>query len=261
MSIVYSCACAQVLFVFTEPASNMAAKSLGIRLNNALMKDEHTNTTGYYFTPELMAGISKKTMIHLQAFMSNREQKFTLNGASLYAKFRFFSNDDVHRHFRLAAFGRYSFNNMLIHQPAIDLMGRNSGYEAGLVATQLINKFAISAAVAAVHATDNGKEKFVYGDNNRNAISYTLSAGKLLLPKEYTSYTQTNVNLMAELLGQVNTATGNSFLDIAPSLQFIINSRLRVDGGYRFALVNKLYRSTPQSAVLKLEYNFYNVWK
>ncbi len=251
----------QELFVFTEPASNMAANSAGIRLSNAIMKDEHTGSTDYYLIPEIMAGISKKIMIHAQVFMSTREHKFTANGGSVYAKFRFFSADEVHQHFRVAAFGRYSFNNITIHQPAIDLMGRNSGYEAGLVATQLVNKIAVSASVSALHATKNGKEKFLYGNENKNAVNYTFSVGKLMLPKEYVSYTQTNVNFMAEFLGQINTHTGQNFLDVAPSIQFIINSRLRIDAGYRLALVKSLYRSSLQSPVLKLEYNFYNVWK
>jgi hypothetical protein len=260
-AFAYTNANAQELFVFTEPASNMAANSIGIRFSNALMKDEHTGTTDYYFTPELMAGISKQVMVHTQAFMSTREGEFNANGASLYTKYRFYSVDDVHKHFRIAAFGRYSFNNMAIHQPAIDLMSRNSGYEAGLIATQLINKVALSASVAGVHVIDNGQQKFLYANNKRNAVNYTFSVGKLMLPKEYINYSQTNVNLMAEFLGQVNTGTGQSFLDIAPSLQFIINSRIRIDAGYCFALVKNLYRSAQQSAVLKVEYNFYNVMK
>jgi len=42
-----------------------------------------------------------------------------------------------------------------------------------------------------------------------------------MLLREYTSYNQTNMNLMLELLGQVNMNTGYSFFDIAPSVQFI----------------------------------------
>ena len=67
-----------------------------------------------------------------------------------------------------------------------------------------------------------GKENFINGNKNRHAANYTLLVGKLMLPKEYTSYKQTNMNLMLEVLGQVNLNTGYSFLDIAPSLQFIL---------------------------------------
>ena len=51
-------ASAQELFVFTEPASNMPAKSLGVRDMNAFMfeKDGKLN---YHNMPELMWGIKE----------------------------------------------------------------------------------------------------------------------------------------------------------------------------------------------------------
>lgn len=249
---------AQELFVFTEPASNMAAKSAGLRLNNYLMKEK--DRYNYHLLPELMFGISKKIMLHAEMFLSNRNDKFVAEGGSLYLKYRFFSVDDVHSHLRLAAFGRYSYNNSDIHQQAIDFYGHNSGYEGGLVATQLINKVAISAGVSYLHATDNGVEKFIYSNKERNAIYYTLSVGKLMLPKEYTSYDQVNVNLMCELLGQTNIGNNKSYLDIAPSLQLIFKSRMRFDLGYRFPVVNDLSRTADRGFVAKLEYNFFNAF-
>ena len=251
----------QELYVFTEPASNMAANSIGIRTNNNLMKDIDTKKINYHLVPEVMLGISKKIMIHLDAFLSNRNGGFVTEGGSVYAKYRFHSIDEVHKHFRMAAYVRYSFNNSDIHQTAIDLYGHNSGVETGVIATKLINKVALSSAASLLHATDNGKEKFNYGDKNRNAINYSFSAGKLMLPKEYTSYKQVNVNLMVEFLGQTNLSDANNYLDVAPAVQFIFNSRLRVDAGYRYPLVTNLTRTAPQGVVLKLEYNFFNVLK
>jgi len=251
---------AQELFVFTEPASNMAAKSLGIRLNNYWMKEKADNKTNYHLLPELMIGISKKVMLHGEIFLSNRNDKFVAEGGSLYLKYRFFSIDDVHSHFRLAALGRYSYNNSSIHQQAIDLFGHNSGYEAGLVATKLINKVAMSAGLSYLHATDNGVEKFIYSNKERNAVYYTLSLGKLMLPKEYTSYNQTNVNLMFEMIGQTNIGNNKTYLDLAPSLQFIFNSRMRFDLGYRFPVVNALSRTADRGAVIKFEYNIFNAF-
>ncbi len=250
---------AQELFVYTEPASNMAANSAGLRLSNSLMDDEHATSARYLLIPEGMFGISKKIMVHTQAFLSNRSNTFKADGGSIYLKYRFLSNDDVHSHFRMAAFGRYSFSNGPIHHLAIDLQGFNSGYEGGLVATQLLHKVALSASLSALRANDNGDNKFLWNNKYRNAMNYTLSIGKLMLPKEYVSYKQTNLNLMLEFLGQLNAYSKESYLDIAPSLQLIINSRLRIDAGYRAALVKNLYRTAPQSAVLKVEYNFYNV--
>ncbi len=251
---------AQELFVFTEPASNMAAKSIGIRMNNYLMKNDATNKYNYHLLPEIMVGISKSIMVHGQFFFSNRNNSMVYEGASIYTKYRFYSVDDVHSHFRMAAFGRLSFNNSDIHQAAIDFNGHNTGVEAGMVATQLINKVAISASAAVVQAYDNGSEKFQYPSSNRNAINYTLSAGKLMLPKLYTSYKQVNMNLMCEFLGQTNLGTGKSFVDIAPSAQFIIDSRMRLDLAYRLPLVNNLSRTTSKGFVFKLEYNFFNAF-
>jgi hypothetical protein len=238
----------------------MAAGSIGLRLNNYFMKDIHTRKYNYHLLPEVMWGVSRKVMVHAEAFISNADGPLIAEGGSFYLKYRFLSNDDVHNHFRMAAFGRYSFNNSEIHQPAIDFNGHSSGYEVGAVATQLINKVAISASSSVLYAEDNGKEKFLFGERNRTAINYTLSIGKLMLPKEYTSYKQTNVNLMAELLGQTTAGNGYTYLDLASSIQFIINSRIRADLGYRFPLIEKLHRTAPRGVVVKLEYNIFNVY-
>lgn len=252
---------AQELFVFTEPASNMAAKSIGLRLNNYFMKDLHSNRINYHLLPEVMWGVSKNIMIHAEVFLSNEDQRSLIaEGGSLYLKYRLFSIDDVHSHFRVAAFGKYSLNSSYIHQPAIDFYGHSSGYETGVVATQLINKVALSASSSILHATDNGREKFLFGNRNRNAINYTFSIGKLMLPKEYTSYEQTNVNLMLELLGQTTLGNGYSYMDIAPSVQFIFKSRIRLDAGYRHPFIVKLHRTAPAGALLRLEYNIFNAY-
>lgn len=251
---------AQELYVFTEPASNMAAKSFGFRANNYLMFNDKEKTSSYHLLPEIMWGASKKLMIHVEGFLSNRNKSFVAEGAGIYAKYRFYSEDEVHSHFRMAVYGRYSYNNSDVHQQAIDLNGHNSGYEAGFVATKLKDKVAVSATASYLYATDNGKEKFIYGNKNRNAVNYTLSVGKLVLPKEYTSYNQTNMNLMVEMLGQVNLNQGYSFLDIAPSVQFIFLSRMRLDAGYRIPLVKDLSRTTPGGVLLRLEYNIFNAY-
>ncbi len=253
---------AQELFVYTEPASNMAAKSIGLRLNNYLMKERLSSKYNYHLIPELMWGVSKKIMIHAEGFFSNRNDQLKAEGGALYFKYRFYSEDEVHSHFRVAAYTRGSINNSDIHQPAIDLNGHNSGYEAGLVATKLINKLALSANASFLHATDNSAgNKFPYLDKNRNAIGYSFSVGQLILPKKYTSYEQTNFNGMVELLGQTNINNGRTYLDLAPSIQFIFLSKMRLDAGYRFPLLNDLQRTADKGFLLRLEFNFFNAYK
>ncbi|MBC7535667.1 MAG: hypothetical protein H7258_08245, partial [Ferruginibacter sp.] len=133
---------AQELFTWSEPASNMAAKSIGVRANNILMNENGSGKYNYHLLPEIMWGISKKVMMHAEVFLSNRNKGLAAEGGSLYFKYRFFSQDEVHSHFRLAAYARAAINNSAVHQEAIDFNGHNSGYEAGMVATKLLNKIA-----------------------------------------------------------------------------------------------------------------------
>lgn len=282
----------QELYVFTEPASNMAAKSIGVRMLYKQFQMNHDKQFDTYrFEPELMIGVSKNLMIHLNGYASNMFQsKLKLEGASLYAKYRFYSNDDIHSHFRMAAFGKVSvidnptsfthttkhqipdgnggyINHEILNTQAnyeIDMDGGSSGISGGLVATQLVNKFAASASVAYVHRLNNVK------DNRERivpwqATNYTLSLGYLLLPREYTSYKQTNFNLYTEFLAGNYFATpaggkGTYFIDIAPAVQFIFNSIARVDLGYRTQLSGNATRMANNSFLIRVEYNFLNVF-
>ncbi len=252
---------AQELFVFAEPASNMPANSIGIRVSNALMKDEHTGNTDYYFTPELMAGVSKKIMVHAQAFMSIREGKFTTNGGSLYTKYRFYSVDDVHKHFRAAAFaaGAWS-NNPLVYQE-LNLDGDNSGIQAGVLATQLVNKFAATTGVSYIHQLEKKDKLFLGLPFSNEGIQYNVSMGYLLFPRSYTSYNQTNFNLYCEFLGLKNTDVSRSYLDIAPAVQLIFKSSTRLNLGARYQLAGNAHRMAKQSYFISLEHYFLNALK
>ena len=249
---------AQELYVFTEPASNMAAKSIGLRLNNYLMGETGSSKIDYHLIPEIMVGVSKKMMVHGDLFFSNRNKSFSAEGGSIYIKYRFLANDEVQKHFRMAVFTRMSLNNSDIHQEEINIYGHNSGWETGVVATQLLHKIALSSGISFIEATDNGKYKFPTPDNK--AINYTLSFGKLMLPKEYTNYRQTNVNLMIEFLNQFNVGSGKYYIDGAPAVQLIFYSRSRIDVGYRRELFNTYQRTAPNGFFIRLEYNFFNAW-
>lgn len=248
---------AQELFVMTEPASNMPTSSIGVR-DMSLFAFKKNDGYNYHNMPELMWGVNKDWMIHASAFLSNKQGDLMLEGGSLYAKYRFFSVDDLHSHFRLAAYGRISTSNAEIHQEDIETMGMNSGYEIGAVATQLINKTALSATVSYERALNNQGDIFPDEWSN-SAMNYTFSIGQLMYPKKYTSFKQTNINAMLEFLGQRLNQNGKSYLDVVPSIQFIINSQARIDLGYRRQIYSDMERISANSILLKLEYTFFNV--
>ncbi len=249
---------AQELFVATEPASNMPKNSIGIRLGNYLMKEPNPSKYDYQLTPEVMWGANKNLMLHADFFLSSRSKSFTEDGFSFYGKYRFLANDEVHKHFRMAAFGRISLNRTVINHEDIDLYGNNSGYQVGVVATQLLHKVALSASSSFIKAINNGNNNKFPETQSQNATDYTFSFGKLLLPKQYTDYHQTNLNLMIEFLGQTLFGSGKSYIDIAPSLQFIFNSQSRIDIGYRNQLYSSMHRIESSEYIVRFEYLIFN---
>jgi hypothetical protein len=255
-------ATAQELFTYSEPASNMPSKSFALRANNYLMQNKASGNYSYAFAPEIMLGVSKKLMFHAESFFGNDVSRFKFDGASVYAKYRFYSEDEVHTHFRMSLYGKAAVSNNAILQPAIDLAGRNSGAELGIVTTKLLNRLALSAGGSFVTAFNNaGSNKFPGGFPGKNAFSYNLAVGRLILPVEYKSYEQANVNIMLEMLGQTNTTTGHTFIDLAPSLQFILLSKIRLDAGYRFPVVTSLSRISERGFLMRIEYNFFSFFK
>src|SRR5687768_5869392 len=113
------CTNAQELYVSTEPASNMPSGSIGFRLTSELFQMEHDGKfKGYRIEPEVMFGLNKNTMIHIAGYASDMfQKKLKIEGAAIYGKYRFFSQDEVHEHLRLAVFAKLAVsNNPLVHE-------------------------------------------------------------------------------------------------------------------------------------------------
>lgn len=250
---------AQELFVFTEPASNMPARSLGLRLNNWVMEENFKGNYNYQFIPEIMWGVNKNLMIHLEGFYSNYPGYFKPQGLGAYAKYRLYTSDQVYRHFRLAAFTRLSTNNNPIMQEEIETFGFNSGYQVGIIGTQLLHKTALSSTLYYQQAFNNGQHNEFPATYSNDAVNYTFSAGRLILPKKYIGFKQTNVNLMVELLGQTLLENGKSYLDVAPAVQFIFNSQTRIDIGYKRELYSNMQRVLPNGFLVRIEHVLFNV--
>jgi hypothetical protein len=225
----------------------------------SLFKEEINTRYNYHLMPEVTYGLNRNLMLRATAFISNRNNQLVAEGGGMFAKYRFYSIDDLNSHFRMAAFGRYSFNNSNIHQEQIEIMGHNTGFETGIVATKLIKKLAISSTVSFENAFDN-KPNYSFPDSlGSNATNYTLSFGKLMYPKKYTSLKQTNINLMLEFVGQIINQNGHSYLDAIPVIQFIFNSQARLDLGYRRQLISSMIRSAPNGVYFNLYYTFFNL--
>ena len=237
----------------------MPAHSVGLRASNWLMDERAAGRVNYHFIPEVMLGLNKHLMLHVEGFFSNRAGGgFAAEGAGIYAKYRFYSKDTLYRHFRAAAFGRVATNNADIHQEEIAVNGHNSGMQLGLITTQLLHRQALSASLWYERAMNNAGGNEIPAAQPRDAMNVALSAGHLFYPKRYTGYGQTNVNGMVEVLAQQLLGSDKRYVDIAPSVQLIINSQTRIDLGYRVELWGNMTRTAPNGFMLRIEHLLFN---
>ncbi|MET0394695.1 MAG: hypothetical protein ABW019_16235 [Chitinophagaceae bacterium] len=255
---------AQELYVYTEPASVVPARSLAIRLGASYNLDRiHTDRVTQRYTPELAWGISKKLMLRAGAsFADMHTRSFGWDAAYAYAQYRFLSVDGVHRHFRAAVFAKAAHSRNPFHYDEVSLVDK-SGVTAGLVATALAHKTAVSVSVSNTQVLGKARtSKVLYiPERNFQALNYTLSAGYLLLPRQYTDYRQTNLNLYAELLAQQTLDRKTHYIDLAPSVQLIFNSISKLNIGYRFQLSGNMVRMAERSLLVSYEYTFLNAIK
>jgi hypothetical protein len=258
-------ASSQELYPFTEPASNMPARSMSLKLGAMLGNSVHEDRLGQRYTPEVMFGLSKKWMIHGAVTISNMyETFFYYESARLYAKYRFLSNDDVHKHFRMAAFTTVAYSRNPLQYNELNLMGDHSGMQAGIIATQLWNKLAVSGSASLIEVFDASRnDKDVPQQYAYQSLNYSLSAGYLVLPVVYKDYNQTNLNVYAELLAGQNLdwEYEKYFIDLAPSVQLIFNSTAKLNLSYRFQLKSDIYRNMKDYWMFSFEYIFLNALK
>ena len=93
------------------------------------------------------------------------------------------------------------------------------------------------------------------------SMNYSLSAGYLLFPKEYTNYKQVNINLYTELLAEQTLDIKKHCVDLAPALQFIFNSNAKLNIGYRFQVSGDMSRMSTNSWLVSFERTFLNALK
>jgi len=161
----------------------------------------------------------------------------------------------------MAAFAMAAYSRNHLQHNELNLMGEHSGVQAGMIATQLSNKLAVSATASLIEVFDKKRNnKTVPQQYAFESLNYSLSAGYLVLPGNYTDYNQTNLNIYAELLGARNLdwKYERYFLDLAPSVQLIFKSTSKLNLGYRFQLKSDIYRNMKHSWMISYEYIFLN---
>lgn len=265
---------AQELYINSEPASLIPKGTKVVRLTNSNIFLDGSNIMGsignaFIVTPSLSYGISKKIMVSGSIQFANKpyEQDMTpnfgLNGFKIYSKQRILSTDKQKYHTRLSSFIKYSYHEDKFMKDNIDIDLQDTGFELGLIGTQLINKLAISITTA-ITRISNIDEKLTQGSTvkwqttNLNTFKNSISAGYLLFPRKYNSYKQTNFNLYVEYL--TNTILNENFpvrydkfrSTFAPGIQFIIMSRSRLDFSYKIRKGDM-----PDEFLVKLTYIIY----
>jgi hypothetical protein len=257
----------QELYVFSEPASNMPTNSLSVKYSGKFMPSHHDGKWGVRNVAEVMLGINKSWMVHAAATYANlyAYPGLHLESGRLYAKYRFLSVDDIHTHFRAAAFMEASVNRYTSFFQELSLDGDQSGVQAGVIATQLLHKLALSGTLSYIKALKNESWKAISNANapfvSFQALNYSFSAGLLVLPLHYTSFQQTNLNLYVELLGSKALDKPIHYIDIAPAAQLIFNANTKLNAGYRFQVDGNMLRMANQSLFVSLERTFLNVLK
>jgi hypothetical protein len=266
---MHPCVYGQELYVYADPASNVPAKSLSLKYGSKWMFDDNNGNKVLQSRQmaEASIGLNKNLMLRpsftFSDMFTNRIMKW--ESASIYAKYRFYSSDAVHLHFRAAAYvkGVLSSNNLQFEELNAD--GDQSAVQGGVILTQLVNKLAISSTFSLTEVLDGERWLKYAGPRNFgfSSFNYSISAGYLVFPKKYTSYKQTNFNLYLELLGSRGIDRKFYFIDLAPAAQLIVNSNTKINLGYRFQLKGNAFRmaSAAPSLSLSFERTFFNTFR
>jgi hypothetical protein len=252
------------LFIHSEPASTLPARSLGVNATGYIIPyDPVFAKPAQRYAGQFMIGVSKRFSIKLGAAFSNiHTSNIEKESFSFLGKYRFLSKDELHRHFRLAAFLHAAYSYAPFHSEEVDLRDK-TGVAAGIIATRLLNKFALSGSASITQLLDSSRfnETVYMPPRIYQAMNYSFSTGCLLFPQVYRDFNQLNVNVYMEFLGQQTLTEHKYYIDFAPGLQFIIKSRLKLNLGYRIELSGNISRLSRYEWLFGMEKNFLNAWK
>lgn len=254
---------AQELYIFSEPASNVPAKSINLKYAGKYQQGIMSGNTEHRQMLSAQLGVDRKWMLRTGMTVSNMYQPATtFESMNMGFKYRFFSRDDVHKHFRVAVYGdgSWSRNEPMFDELTVD--GDQSGVQAGLIFTQLLHKLAVSVNLSRLEVLNPRRWESAHANAHPySAHNYSISAGYLLFPRHYSNYGQTNLNLYVEMLGSRNIRKSGGFLDIAPGLQLIIKSQTKLNFGYRTQIQANMFRMSTERFIFSMETTFLNAMK
>lgn len=205
------------------------------------------------------------------------------NGIYAFAKYRFLSVDGTHSHFRVALYAEAAYLNQAHDEAEPNLIGDTKGYGGGLITTCLKNHFAISltsgvtipGSYTGLSPDVNGGPMISTTIHYGRSLNYNLSMGYLLLPQIYKNYDQLNLNVYLELLGKMYEAASvyqygdlpipintplleaGNYVNIAPGIQCIIRSNLRIDLSMKYPLIRRSYSTFYPVVMLGVQRYFY----
>lgn len=280
----------QELYPIAEPASTIPKNVLGIKLMSETFHE--VRLIRNQFSVRLMYGLTPKLTVWAQPMVSNHHSKllprdivthrhvgptqifftqlkqyggsypYFFSGIHFYGKYRFLTMDSNDQHFRMAAYAETTPIGSTAHDESEPhLQGDNNGVGAGIIATYLKSRMAVSFTGGFIKAFDYQEEGTIedfslkYGE----AVRYSLSFGYLLYPSKYESYNHKNYNIYVELIGKAYTAAelfsngepvsvetapfqGGAYLDAYFGIQQIMRSNDRLELSVGLNVLNKSYR-------------------
>lgn len=307
--IVMFCICVQVsncaaqeLYPHAEPASNIPKGVLGMRVANEFFNEvtQLRSLQNYRF----MFGLNSKIMLtesfsfsnhhgkyfpsdfirndgaigyHTHGVKKGKKYPYLFESLNVNVKYRFLSRDGEKEHFRMSAYFEAAGGNEAHDEAEPSLSGDNGGVGAGITATKLKNRMAVSFTLGGTlpqryyYQRLDSTLQLRYG----KALTGTLSIGLLCLPFHYHTYKQTNVNVYAEFVGKMYEgakvmSNGNNviiadvpalesgkYVEFRPSIQFIFHSNLRVDLSVGTPIYKRSYVHTSPVYYLTIQRYFY----
>lgn len=279
----------QELFPHSEPASTVPKGVSGFRFSYNRYKEQSSNRTKEAYHLRYMLGITAKWTVMTTLGISNHHYSkfptdilpyffnhhlriypaagFGIEGINVYTKYRFYTLDKYHQHFRVAAFAQ-GCKSFVAHDAAEPtLMTDNTGYGGGIILTYLYERLGVSVTGGYIHPLVYKQSNIDVRFQSGEAQYIELSTGYRVWPLQYSTYSDLNINVYAEFTWkqygmarvQQNGETiefakyaasnpytymelsAGSYIDGRFAVQFISNSNSRIDVGVTLDLKNRSY--------------------